>query len=225
MCKPWTRKWKTQQLEALREEWSPCVQCPELVAHRSKVVMGFGNPMADIMLIGASPGEVEDEEGKPFRGPSGDFLRATFKALQYPMRELFLSNVLACRPPENREGATDEKKSCRSRLLEEVYIVDPKIIILVGREAMIAMLRGRETSIEKERGRMKTLTVIGKRFELRYDCIPIFHPSHILRNERPEKDGKYADDSDAMRTYRDIEQAVRIVGHINGAYRRYEEEF
>jgi DNA polymerase len=225
MCKPWTRKWKTQQLDALRAQWVGCKQCPALVSYRNQVVMGFGNPMADIMLIGQSPGETEDAEGKPFLGASGDFLKGIFKALHYPKREVFMSNILACRPPENREGTTDEKKACRDRLLAELYIVDPKIVILVGREAMTTMLKGRETSIEKERGRMKTLIVPGREFELRYDCIPIFHPAHILRNERPEKDGKYAEDSDAMRTFRDIEHAVRIVESINGVYARHEEEF
>lgn len=225
MCKPWTRKWKTQKLEELKGQWENCQRCPALVESRGQVVMGFGNPMADLLFIGSSPGEVEDEEGKPFRGPSGEFLASIFKHLHYPRREVFMTNILACHPPENREGTSFEKTQCRERLIEEIYLIDPKIIVLVGREAMVTMLKGRESSIEMERGRMKTLFVPGKKFELRYDAIPIFHPAHILRNDRPGKDGNYAQDSDAMRTFRDVEHAIEVVKRINGVYRRHEEEF
>jgi uracil-DNA glycosylase family 4 len=225
MCKPWSRKWRTEQLQLLREEWAGCQRCPYLEKVRHQVVMGHGNPEADIMFIGQAPGEMEDEKGKPFVGPSGKFLDNIFQALRYPKRELFMTNIVACWPPEDREPTTDEKKFCRERLLREIYIVDPKIIVVVGRIAMQALLKGKETSIERERGKMKTVYLPGRKFQLRYDCVPIFHPSYILRNERPNKQGKYKDDSDAMRTFRDIEHVFTIVEHLNGIYSRYEESF
>lgn len=222
---PWSLRWKQEKLRELRKEWAGCVNCPELAACRANIVFGDGNPMADVMLIGEGPGANEDHDGKPFVGPSGDLIEAMLGTFNRSKEDLFITNVIKCRPPENRDPTREEKLACLPLLYEEIYIVDPMVLVVAGNIAMKALLKGKETSITKAQGRLNTARIPGISFELEYDCLPIYHPAYILREEKVGKNGKYSKTGKAMETRDHLWSLFDAVELVNQRYRRYEEEF
>jgi DNA polymerase len=223
---PWSLRWKQQKLRELKEEWAGCEDCPELAECRHTVVFGHGNPMADVMLIGEGPGTTEDDEGLPFVGPSGELLAAMLSTFGRDFdNDMYRTNVIMCRAPENRDPTREEKLACRQRMLLEIYIVDPMVVVLAGNVAMKALLKGRETAITKAQGKLNTMKISGISFELEYDCMPIYHPAFILREEKVGKSGKYASDGKAMETRDHLRSLFDAVELTKQRYRRYEEEF
>ena len=107
----------------------------------------------------------------------------------------------------------------------EIYIVDPMVVVLAGNVAMKALLKGRETAITKAQGKLNTMKISGISFELEYDCMPIYHPAFILREEKVGKSGKYASDGKAMETRDHLRSLFDAVELTKQRYRRYEEEF
>jgi DNA polymerase len=154
-----------------------CQRC-ELGQTRLHPVVGRGNERAPIVIIGEGPGQNEDEQGLPFVGRSGQLLEKILASVNLSTeKEVYICNVVRCRPPENRVPTPAEIAACKPYLLEQIRLVDPKIILLTGATAVRA-LTGKKDGITKIRG-----TWI--EWEGRW-CMPIFHPAYLLRNQSRE---------------------------------------
>ncbi|BAS55032.1 phage SPO1 DNA polymerase-like protein [Leptolyngbya boryana NIES-2135] len=167
-----------QTMEAMGAHCNRCHRC-DLGASRTHAVIGRGNLKAPIMIVGEGPGQTEDETGMPFVGKSGQLLDRILASVNLTTEEdVFICNVVKCRPPENRTPTTDEAAACSGYLAEQIRMVDPKIILLTGATAMKALV-GIKQGITKVRGQW-----IEKddRFYM-----PIFHPAYLLRNQSREK--------------------------------------
>lgn len=165
---------KQAALDALYAPYRNCMQCPLGALGRSRVVFGSGNPDATIMLIGEGPGEQEDKQGLPFVGKSGNLLSRTLDAVGISRPEIFISNIVKCRPPQNRTPLPSEMKTCKELLLiKQIEIIKPKIICTLGAAALQGILE-RPVKITRERGipiSVYTATLI-----------PTVHPAYVLRN-------------------------------------------
>jgi uracil-DNA glycosylase len=154
-----------------------CQRC-ELGQFRTHAVIGRGNPNAPIMIIGEGPGQSEDEQGLPFVGKSGQLLEKILESVQFSSEnDVYICNVVKCRPPGNRTPTPQESEACKPYLLEQIRIVNPKIILLTGATA-VRGLTGNKQGITKIRGQW--LEWQG------YLCMPIFHPAYLLRNPSRE---------------------------------------
>jgi DNA polymerase len=163
-----------ESMEQMSQHCNQCHRC-DLGANRTHAVIGRGNPKAPIMVVGEGPGQNEDETGLPFVGKSGQLLEKILAAVKLTIEEdVFICNVVKCRPPENRTPATDEAEACKGYLLEQIRIVDPKIILLTGATAMKTLV-GIKQGITKVRGQWV------ERDDRLY--MPIFHPAYLLRNQ------------------------------------------
>lgn len=157
-----------------------CKRCP-LSADRLRVVPGFGNHKAKIMLVGQSPGVEEDNKGKPFVGESGQFLAAQMKSLGLDLdRDCFRTNVNRCHPHLNRKATPAEMRACFPFLLEEIEQVDPLVIFTMGEAALKMLLPGESTAITQVRGHVFEREIAGS---LRY-IIPTVHPAFVIRNPK-----------------------------------------
>jgi uracil-DNA glycosylase len=161
----------------IAEEMTPhCNQCQRcgLGATRTHAVVGRGNPNARIMVIGEGPGENEDKTGLPFVGRAGQLLEKILAAVRFDTeKDVYICNIVKCRPPENRVPTTEEIAACKPYLLEQIRLVDPKIILLTGATAVKGLI-GDKRGITSIRGTWMD-------WEGRM-CMPIFHPSYLLRN-------------------------------------------
>lgn len=166
-----------QTMEQISFHCNKCCRC-ELGENRTNAVIGRGNPLAEIMIIGEAPGQNEDEQGLPFVGRSGQLLDKILQSVGLSSdRHVYISNAIRCRPPENRTPSTQEIEACKPYLLEQIRLVDPKIILLTGATAVKA-LTGDKRGITKIRGQWME-------WEGRV-CMPIFHPAYLLRNPSRE---------------------------------------
>ena len=141
--------------------------------------MAYGNPNADLMLIGEGPGAEEDEQGVPFVGRAGKLMNQAFKGLGIDRDEVYIANIVKCRPPNNRNPEKDEAIACLDYLRNQVLVIKPKIIVLLGSVALKNIL-GEEYSITKARGNW----VVKK--DIKY--MPTFHPAALLRDESKKID-------------------------------------
>ncbi|MBP0001801.1 MAG: uracil-DNA glycosylase [Cyanobacteria bacterium SID2] len=165
-------------IDALANHCHECQRCG-LGATRTHAVVGKGNPKAPIVLIGEGPGQNEDEQGLPFVGRSGELLDKILASVNLTTEEdVYICNVVKCRPPGNRNPNPDEIEACKPYLLEQIRLVDPKMILLTGAVAVKALLN-------EKRGITK---IRGQWFEWENRrCMPIFHPAYLLRNPSREK--------------------------------------
>lgn len=162
----------------LGEHCDRCRRCG-LGYSRTNAVVGRGNLKAIIMIIGEAPGQMEDETGLPFVGKSGQLLEKILASVNLsPENDVYIANINKCRPPENRVPTPEEMAACKPYLLEQIRLVDPKIILLTGATA-VKGLTGEKQGITKIRGEWVE-------WEGRL-CMPIFHPSYLLRNPSKEK--------------------------------------
>jgi len=167
---------KQQQLEALYAPYKKCMQCPLSNLGRTQVVFGSGNPDAQIMIIGEGPGQKEDEQGKPFVGRSGELLNHIFENLLLKREDLFITNIVKCRPPNNRKPTKGESRSCKSLLLvNQINIIRPKIICTLGSAALQGLLE-QNLKITQVRGTLLSYQDI--------PVLPTYHPAYILRNPK-----------------------------------------
>jgi DNA polymerase len=167
-----------ETLEQLKTHCESCQRC-DLAAGRTHVVVSRGNPHAPIMIVGEGPGQQEDEQGLPFVGKSGQLLDKILAAVNLDTeRDVYICNVVKCRPPGNRVPTTEEAAACKGYLLEQIRLVDPKVILLTGATALKG-LTGEKRAISKIRGQWIE-------WEGRW-CMPIFHPAYLLRNPSREK--------------------------------------
>ena len=164
---------KEIKLNKIKEECKNCYKC-ELGKTRKNIVFSDGNPNAKILLIGEAPGADEDATGTPFVGRAGKLMNMAFKGLGINREEVYIANVVKCRPPNNRNPEDDEASACLDYLRNQVILVKPKIIVLLGSVALRNIL-GKEYSITSARGKW-----VEKNGIL---YMPTFHPAALLRDE------------------------------------------
>ena len=163
-----------EALAALRQAIGPaCTRCKLHTLGRRQVVFGVGNPHARLMFVGEAPGEDEDKQGEPFVGRAGQLLTKIIEAIGMTREQVYIANLIKCRPPGNRNPEPDEVGTCEPFLFEQLGIIQPRIVVALGKFAAQSLLRTTEP-ITKLRGRV---------FEWRgASLIPTFHPAYLLRN-------------------------------------------
>ena len=164
--------------EELEESIINCNKC-KLCKTRQNIVFGVGNKNADIMFIGEGPGADEDAQGIPFVGKAGQLMNKAFDAVGIEREEVYIANIVKCRPPNNRDPEPDEVLSCINYLRNQVMIVKPKIIVLLGRISLQNIL-GQEYKITASRGKW-----VEKKGIL---YMPTWHPAALLRDETKKID-------------------------------------
>jgi uracil-DNA glycosylase len=172
----------SERREALKEvflEARGCARCPELAATRRTVVFGSGNADAELMFVGEAPGASEDEQGVPFVGRAGQLLETLLGEIGLQRSEVFIANVLKCRPPGNRDPLPVEIANCQDYLLRQVALIQPSVICTLGNFST-KLLRGDPTGITRLHGRPEVIA-IGSRAVRLY---PIFHPAAALYTPR-----------------------------------------
>ena len=160
----------SRTLEEAALEASTCTRC-RLAQGRTQVVYGVGDPNADLMFIGEGPGFHEDKQGEPFVGAAGQLLNRMLAEVEIPRSDVYINNVVMCRPPGNRDPLDDELVACRPWLDERIALIDPAVIVTLGNWATRFIL-GKQVSISRVRG---------QRFPWNgRTVIPTFHPAAIL---------------------------------------------
>lgn len=168
-----SKNWKDAgSLEVLYDDIHDCMRC-ELGATRNKFVFGTGDPNADLLIIGEAPGRDEDAQGEPFVGRSGKLLTTILESIQLSRDDVFIANILKCRPPNNRRPSTSEVDTCEVYLHKQIELINPKYILALGLTAADTLLK--EKCVMKDiRGEI--LDYRGKKLMITY------HPSALLRN-------------------------------------------
>ena len=167
-----------EDLEELKQSFKECKKC-KLCTTRQNIVFGVGNPKAEIMFIGEGPGADEDRQGEPFVGKAGQLMNKAFDVVGIKREDVYIANIVKCRPPHNRDPEKDEITACMNYLRNQVMIIKPKIIVLLGRIALQNIL-GEEYRITASRGKW-----IEKK-EIMY--MPTWHPAALLRDETKKID-------------------------------------
>lgn len=183
---------RAAQLRRIAEEIHECTKC-RLCEGRTNTVPGEGNPSARLLFIGEGPGANEDAQGRPFVGRAGELLTQIIeKGMRIARAEVFIANIVKCRPPENRAPRPDEVAACLPFLRRQIETIDPEVIVTLGRPATLAIL-GRAESITALRGRVYAWE--GRK------VVPTFHPAYLLRNPAAKPDA-----------WKDIQIAMRELG-------------
>ena len=166
-------------LAAIRADIGDCTRCKLHTLGRSQVVFGVGNPQADLMFVGEAPGADEDVQGIPFVGRAGQLLTKIIEAIELRREDVYIANVIKCRPPQNRNPEPDEVETCEPFLFRQIDVIKPKVIVALGKFAAQALLRS-DAPISRLRGRV---------FEYRgAKLIPTFHPAYLLRNPSSKRE-------------------------------------
>ena len=168
-----------EALQAIRAEIGDCTRCKLHRLGRRQIVFGVGNPSADLMFVGEAPGADEDVQGFPFVGRAGQLLTKIIEAIGLGRDDVYIANVIKCRPPENRNPEPDEVETCEPFLFQQIDSVQPKVIVALGTFAAKALLKTQD-SISRLRGRT---------FDYRgATLIPTFHPAFLLRSPDRKRD-------------------------------------
>jgi uracil-DNA glycosylase len=181
--------------DLLQAEVANCTKCG-LCATRTQTVFGTGNKTADWMIIGEAPGQHEDEQGKPFVGKAGLLLTEMLRAAGLDRDEVFITNILKCRPPGNRDPKPDEAESCSHYLTQQRALLKPKIILAVGRIAAQTLLKT-DAPLTKLRGKVHKLGDT--------PMVVVYHPAYLLRSLLEKR-----------KAWQDLELAVRTVDENKG---------
>ena len=168
-----------ERLQAVREELGDCTRC-RLHGGRTNLVFGVGRPDADLMFVGEAPGRDEDRQGEPFVGRAGQLLTKIIEAIDLRREDVYIANVVKCRPPQNRNPERDEVETCRPFLFAQIDAVGPRVIVALGAFAVRTLLDDDKLPISRARGRV-------------YACrgaklIPTFHPAFLLRSPDRKRD-------------------------------------
>lgn len=166
-------------MKILSEKVAHCTRCSELASTRTQTVFGVGNPEARLVFIGEAPGADEDATGEPFVGKAGQLLNKIIEAMQLTREEIYICNILRCRPPGNRLPEPDEAAHCREYLDGQLALINPEYIVCWGSCASQNLLGVTET-IGKLRGRLHQYG------QAKVVCT--YHPSYLLRNPAAKKD-------------------------------------
>lgn len=184
---------EAESWDLLQSEVAQCRKC-SLCESRTQTVFGSGNRQTEWMIIGEAPGQQEDLQGQPFVGNAGALLTEMLRAIGLGREEVYIANILKCRPPGNRDPKPEETASCRDYLNRQLALIRPKIILAVGRIAAQTLLATDEP-LARLRGKIHTLNGI--------PLVVVYHPAYLLRN-LPDKKKAWADLQFALQTYRDI---------------------
>ncbi len=172
-----TTETRREELKAVFTEARGCTRCPQLAATRTQVVFGAGNADADLMFVGEAPGAREDELGLPFVGPAGQLLERLQCEIGHERRDVFINNVLMCRPPGNRDPSPEEVEECKPFLTKRIELIEPKVICTLGNYAT-KLLTGSQRGITKVHGTPQQRQIAGRAVTL----YPLFHPAAALRS-------------------------------------------
>lgn len=164
-------------LAQIRQEIDDCQRC-KLHSQRRNIVLGSGDEQADILIVGEAPGAEEDLEGEPFIGPAGQLLTRMLTAINLKREEVYITNVVKCRPPGNRNPLPEEIAACQPYLISQIKAIRPKIIFTLGNYATQTLLKT-TSNISQLRGKVYDYQGI--------NLLPSFHPSALLRNESLKK--------------------------------------
>ena len=162
-------------LRAIREEIGDCTRCPLHKQGRKQIVFGVGNPDADIMFVGEAPGADEDEQGEPFVGRAGQLLNNMIKAMGIQREDVYIANVIKCRPPGNRTPEPAECEVCSPFLLKQIDVIKPKVIVALGAVASRSLL-GLNQPMNQLRGQWHDFKG--------YPLAVTYHPAYLLRDPR-----------------------------------------
>ncbi len=171
---------KQEAMAALRTRALSCVKCPNLVAARTHVVFGVGDIHSPLMFVGEAPGADEDAQGEPFVGAAGQLLTRIIQTMGLSRETVYIANILKCRPDTpgqssgNRKPTAEEMKTCSPYLLEQIDIIQPKVLVALGATAVEGLL-GNKTGITRLRGNWQTFRNI--------PLMPTYHPAYLLRNQ------------------------------------------
>jgi uracil-DNA glycosylase len=168
-----------ESLEDIRRNLGECIRCKLHRAGRRQIVFGVGNPHAELMFVGEAPGRDEDLQGIPFVGRAGQLLTKIIEAINLKREDVYIANVIKCRPPENRNPEPDEVASCEPFLFRQVASVRPKVIVALGTAAAQSLLKTQDP-ISRMRGRVYTLG--GAKL------VATFHPAFLLRSPERKRD-------------------------------------
>lgn len=211
-------------LQELRADWINCERC-DLCHTRTNVVFGEGNPKADIMVIGEAPGREEDECGRPFEGAAGQILNQFLDhAFLDRHKDLYTTNVVCCRPTldsiddrtgetktDNRPPSKTEREACHTRLMETIYLVDPLLIITIGKVPFQALL-GKASKMAAVRGQMQTFHLAGRHTDIRYGVLPMYHTAFLLRTHDRRPEGPWG------KTMSDWVKACNVIDYLREVY-------
>lgn len=182
----------------LREQVKTCRQCG-LRAGCSQTVFGVGNQQADMLVIGEAPGADEDRQGEPFVGRAGQLLNAMLLAMGFKREAVFIANIVKCRPPDNRDPAAEEALACQDYLLRQIALIQPKLILSVGRISAQNLLKT-DIAVGKLRGRVHAFG------ETNIPLVVTYHPAYLLRS--PEQKSK---------AWQDLQLALSVLAPVNKA--------
>jgi len=181
-----------QALRVIREDLGDCTRCPLHKQGRKQIVFGVGNPRADIMFIGEGPGADEDQQGEPFVGRAGQLLNNMISAMGIRREDVYIANVVKCRPPANRTPEREECDTCSPFLLRQIAVVKPKIIVALGAVAAKTLL-GVNDAMVNLRGRLYVFK--NTRLAVTY------HPAYLLRDPRQKKEA-----------WKDLQMVMKYLG-------------
>ncbi len=185
---------KLERLEKIKERVFNCKIC-KLWEGKRNYVFGEGNPEAEIMFVGEAPGAEEDAQGRPFVGEAGQLLTKIIEAMGLKREDVYIGNIVKCRPPQNRTPTREEIEACKVYIFEQIEIIRPKVIVALGSTPLIT-LYGKKISITESRG---------KWFEWRgIPVMPTYHPSYLLRNPS-NKDIK-------RQVWKDMKECLKRIG-------------
>jgi uracil-DNA glycosylase len=189
--RPQTLPNKEELLQPVRARVCACTKCAHLACSRTQTVFGVGNPDADLMFIGEAPGADEDQQGEPFVGRAGQLLTRIIKAMNFAREDVYIANILKCRPDMppgsfgNRAPTAVEMQTCRPYLVEQINVIQPRVLVALGAVAVEGLLGTRGTMREL-RGHWHA-----------YNGIPLmitYHPAYLLRNQAPSEKRKVWED-------------------------------
>jgi uracil-DNA glycosylase family 4 len=213
---------KFDDIVQLCAEYKNCQNCPDMVANRDRIVFGKGHLRADLMIIGEAPTKIDEEEQLPLVGDAGELLLNALSNVGLTRKEIYITNTVQCRPvtieqgnrglyKKQREPTQGEMDACRSRLLREIYIVDPKAILLLGARAASLVSRLSMQNIVSKVFRLKVPGKIPGNV-ITYPAVPTWHPSFIKRNGDTPLPGTYA---------KQFFEHVEVVAKIPGVGRKF----
>jgi uracil-DNA glycosylase family 4 len=185
---------REEAMTAIRSDLGDCTRC-KLHAGRTNLVFGVGNPNASLMFVGEGPGADEDEQGIPFVGRAGQLLTQIITAMGYNRDQVYIANVVKCRPPNNRNPEPDEIEQCEPFLMRQIDAIQPRVIVALGKFAAQTLLRSTEP-ISRLRGRFHR---IGSAH-----LMPTFHPSYLLRNPASKRE-----------VWEDMKQVMAVLKQID----------
>ena len=181
-----------QALRVIREDIGDCTRCVLHKQGRKQIVFGVGNPRADIMFIGEAPGADEDQQGEPFVGRAGQLLNNMITAMGIRREDVYIANIIKCRPPGNRTPEREECDTCSPFLMRQIEVVKPKIIVALGAVAAKTLLAVNDAMINLR----------GKIYDFRNTKLAVtYHPAYLLRDPRQKKEA-----------WKDLQMVMKYLG-------------